>query len=406
MSDVPPVRADISADLIRSWNLDSDRDASTCPFKAMSKLHDGPDIFFNTGSTLNASGAQGGTWVVTRHELQREIEINFEVFSNRGLSNFSELLGEDWPMFPVELDAPEHMKYRAPLNLLFSPNKVNALEESVRNLAIDLIEAIRGNGECEFMRDFGRPYPIGVFLRLVDLPTDHMTMFVSWVDGLFRGETREIRVAAARGIKDYLVKVIADRQAHPGDDLFSVIVNSKIDGEAMSDDVTLGMCYLFFLAGLDTVAATLSFSFQAMAQEPELQSQLRDDPQIAGDAVEEFLRAFAVVNSRRTLKCDYEFHGVKMKKGEWVDLPGGLAARDDREFPDPHVIDFKRENVRHIAFHAGPHRCIGSHLARREIKIALEEWTKRIPEFRIKPGEVPTSHVQGVMGVNYLPLVW
>jgi len=154
------------------------------------------------------------------------------------------------------------------------------------------------------------------------------------------------------------------------------------------------------------VAATLGFTFRELARRPELQRQLRADPGLIPDAVEELIRAFGVVTTSRFLTRDFEFHGVTMHKGEMVTMPFGVASRDDTEYDKPDVVDFSRENTRNISFAAGPHRCIGSHLARREFRIALEEWTQRVPEFRIKDGETPVAHSAGVWGVDYLPLVW
>src|SRR5690606_5825589 len=147
-----------------SWDPAADPDSAKCPFKAGSKLHDeGLDIFFNP---LDGRDPRG-SWVVTRYELQREVLQDAETFSSHGIAGFSGLLGESWPLVPLELDPPEHAAYRMLLNPLFSPGKINQLEEGVRQSAIDLIEKVRAKGECEFMADFGRPFPVGVFMRLM-----------------------------------------------------------------------------------------------------------------------------------------------------------------------------------------------------------------------------------------------
>jgi cytochrome P450 len=256
------------------------------------------------------------------------------------------------------------------------------------------------------MEAFGRPFPVSVFMRLMGLPAEEMPLFLDWEESILRGATMADRARAASSIKQYLIHLIAARRAKPTGDLASFVVGLQVDGRPISDERALGICYLFFVAGLDTVASTLGFTFRELAERPELQQQLRVEPGLIPDAVEEFVRAFGVVVDYRYLSQDYEFHGARMRKGDLVELPLGVGSRDPHEYPDPHRIDFKRENTRSITFAAGPHRCIGSHLARREFRIALEEWTTRVPEFRIKPGDQPRVQAESVWGVSYLPLVW
>ena len=406
MSTLVAERPDVPAHLVRRWDLSKDPDAEICPYRAAAKLHSGPPIFFNPGEDDPRAKGLGGSWVVTRYELQREVLQNAEVFSSYLISGFSRLIGEEWPLVPLELDPPEHMAYRMLLNPLFAPAKINALEAGVRQSAIDLIEKVRADGGCEFMEAFGRPFPVGVFMRLMGLPLEEAPTFLEWEEGLLRGPTMEARASAARNIKEYLLQLIAKRRANPVDDLASFVANSEIDGKPIPPIRALGICYLLFVGGLDTVAATLGFTFRELAQRPELQRQMRADPAIIPDAVEEFIRAFGVVTSCRYLTRDYELAGVKMRKGDIVTIPFGVASRDETEYRDPHVIDFKRENTRNISFAAGPHRCIGSHLARREFKIALEEWMTRVPEFRIRPDTQPVVHSVGVWGVDDLRLAW
>jgi cytochrome P450 len=186
-----------------------------------------------------------------------------------------------------------------------------------------------------------------------------------------------------------------------------LLANAQVDGRPCDDREVMGLYFMFFVAGLDTVTSALSFVFRELAASPGLQQQLRDDPSLIANAVEEFLRAFAIVDTHRWVTRDLDFHGVRMKRGDFILLPTQTGGRDGREFDDPAEIDFKRENVRRLAFGSGPHHCVGSHLARREIKIALEEWPKRIPPFRVKPGAQPVADARGAVGaVTYLPLVW
>jgi len=399
-------RRDVPAELVHRWDPHNDPDAAACPFLAGAKLKDAPPVFFNPGEEDARARGLGGMWIVNGYELQREVLLNAEVFSSYAITGFATLLGEDWLMTPIELDQPEHTQYRMLLNPLFSPARINDLEVGVRQQAVELIEKVRGNGGCEFMDAFGRPFPVGVFMRLMGLPLEETPLFLQWEEELLRGATIADRAAAARAIKAYLLDLIAERRARPTNDMVSFVVTSTIDGKPIPDDRVLGICCLFYVGGLDTVAATLGFSFRELAIRPELQQQLRSNPALIPDAVEELIRAFGVVTTHRHLSRDYEFHGARMKKGDLVAITLGLASRDGAEYANPDVVDFRRENTRNISFSAGPHRCIGSHLARREIKIALEEWMTRVPEFGLKPGDPPVAHSMGVWGVDHLPLVW
>lgn len=404
MNETSSPRADIPAELIRQWDLQQDPDSAKCPYHAADKLHDGPDIFYNL--IQDPRFDVPGMWVVTRYELQKEVLQNPDLFSSQRIAAFSSLLGEDWPLVPLELDPPEHADYRALVNPLFAPMKVNDLEDSVRQAAVDLVEKARAQGGCEFMEAFGRPFPVGVFMRLMGLPLEEMPIFLEWEEDLLRGSNIEARVGAASNIKQYLLDLIDKRRKNPVDDLVSFAVTSKISGKPMPDERILGMCYLLFVGGLDTVAATLGFTFREMATQPEQQRQLRADPELIVSAVEEYVRAFGVVTTNRYVTEDAEFHGIQLRKGDRVSIPLGLASRDSHAYDEPHKIDFMRRNTRNMSFGGGPHRCLGSHLARREFKIALEEWTNRIPEFRVKEGESPVVHSTGVWGVDYLPLTW
>jgi cytochrome P450 len=387
--------------LVRDWNFPVAPGAQQDPFKAISVLHDGPDIFW-APTVRNDHPA----WVVTRHDLIREVLQDPATFSSKAIAGFSRLLGESWDLIPLEKDPPDHARYRTLMNPLFSPSRVAKIEESVTDTAAALIEKIRAKGEAEFITEFARPFPVTVFLSLMGLPLELTSQFLSWEDGLLHGKTMQDRITAAGAIKQYLQEMIAKRRAAPTDDLISFAVTSEVEGRKLDDEEVLGICYLLFVGGLDTVAALLGFTFKHLAENAESQALLRREPELIPNAIEEFLRAHAPVITARFVTRDTEFHGVSMKAGECISLCTGLAGRDEREFPDPHKIDFRRENQRHITFSAGPHRCIGSHLARREFKIALDLFLSRIPPFRVKTGQTPITHATGVFGVDYLPIVW
>jgi cytochrome P450 len=399
-TDIP---AHVPRELVRRWALATAPGVELDPYTANGPLLDGPDVFY---TPLMKSPSDSGSWVVTRAELIREVFQDPDTFVSKANSGLSLLVGGGWDLIPLEKDPPDHAKYRALLNPLFAPARINEMEAGIRRMAVGLIDSFVAKGECEFMAAFGRPFPVTIFLQLMGLPLEQTTRFLEWEDVILHAPTFEERAVAARAIKAYLLEMMAERRARPLGDLISFAVTAEVDGRKLTDDEVLGICFLLFVAGLDTVASTLGFVFKFLAQSPDHQRLLRAQPELIADAMEEIIRAHAVVNSPRHAGRDVNFHGAPMKKGDRVVLAMTIASRDEREFDRPNEIDFKREDIRHTSFAAGPHRCLGSHLARREIRIAIEEWLARVPPFRIKTGHVPVTHGTTVFGVDQLVLAW
>ncbi len=183
------------------------------------------------------------------------------------------------------------------------------------------------------------------------------------------------------------------------------MVTGEIDGRPLEHLELMGMFYVLYVGGLDTVYSTLGWTMRHLATHPELQERLRENPDDIPAALEEFFRAFSVVCTHREVAQDYTFHGVPMRKGEEVNLPLMLANRDPGVFADPHVVDVDRK-PRHLAFGTGVHTCLGMHLARREVRIVVEQFLKRFRSIRIQPGETYRYHTGRTFGVEYLPLVW
>lgn len=392
--------------LARPWSMQDDPDAARCPFRAGAKLHDGPDIFFKRGEAHVRAAGLGGNWVVTRHALQEEILLDPAAFSSHLSIGFSRLIGDDWPLVPLELDPPEHALYRKLIAPWFSPAKAKALQGEIRALAVRLIDGVLADGGCDFMVAFGRPYPVTVFLLMMDLPVDQMPIFLHWEEDLLRGATLEARAAAAQAIKDYLLTVIADRRRAPGDDMISYLIAAEVDGAPIPPDRLLGLCFMLFVGGLDTVASSLGFIFRELALRPELQTQLRADPALINPTTDEFIRAFGVVTTFRYATRDMDFHGVAIGKGDLIELPLGLASRDGSFHQSPHEVDFARRAKRSITFSTGPHTCAGMHLARIELRIALEEWTQRVPLLRLADPDAIRTASESVWAIETLPLAW
>lgn len=375
-----------------------------CPYDTLSEMHSGPRIVYSAPGP--APFGPPGAWLLTRADDIRSVLQNPEVFSSKGIAGFSQLVGESWDLIPLELDPPVHSKFRTIMNSIFAPAKVAAMESGVRARAIALIDAVAGRGECEFVEAFGRPFPVTIFMQLMGLPDGDMEKLNHWEHQLLHSGTIEERIAGGRGFLTYLRELIALRRREPTDDLTTFAVQAQVDGRPLTDDEIMGICYLLVVAGLDTVAASLGLHFRHLAQNPADQQRLRDDPSLIPSAVEEFLRRYAIVTTSRFVTQDTEVAGVAMKKGDRVTCSTALASLDPEEFDAPLAVDIERTPNRHVAFSYGPHRCIGSHLARRELIIAIEEWLKRTPPFRIKGGGTVPVMPGGLLGVKELQLEW
>jgi cytochrome P450 len=245
---------------------------------------------------------------------------------------------------------------------------------------------------------------VGIFLDLMGLPKESMGQFLEWEALIMRN--KQTRAAAMQQVSVYLQDLITLRRANPTDDLITFAVTAKVDDRLLTDDEVIGICVLLFIAGLDTVTSSFAFHFRHLAEHPEDQNSLRKDNSLIPGAVEELFRAYAVVNTNRYATRDVDFAGVQMKKGDNVTCSTILASRDPREFDNPNQVDFTRNPNLHNAFSYGPHRCLGSHLARREIIAGIEEWLRAIPPFRVRPGATINAHGGGVFSLESLPLVW
>jgi cytochrome P450 len=371
------------------------------PFVAAARLHEGPNLIWARDVGYGRSG-----WIPTQYALQEEVFLSPERFSSEGIMGLNEMLGVAWPMIPIEFDPPRHTLYRHVLNPLFSPRVVNEIESDVRTTCDTLISAFEARGGCEYIGDFAIKFPTYVFLAFMGLPLEMAPQFLEWDHILWRSEDVATRTLCARAILHYLEAFVEEQRERPTSNFMRGLFTSDIDGRPLTTDEILGVCYLVYTAGLDTVYSSLGWHMRHLAENPPLQERLREQPGDIPRAVNEFLRAFCVVSGARTVTVDMDFHGVSMRKGDLVCLPTYVAARDPLAFVDPHVIDIDRQ-PRVLAFGTGHHTCIGMHLARREIKIVLEAMLSRFKKIQIPEGETCRFHSgAAVVGVDYLPLTW
>lgn len=345
----------------------------------------------------------GGHWVATRAYDIEQMYGDATRFSSkteslpRGAAPF--------PQPPVEIDPPDHQAFRRIILPEFSPQAMDGLKDKARALSIELIEGFRSDGGCEFNQAFAKRMPIGIFLSIVKLPLEDASYLVSFAEKKTRSDLAT-SLAAHNAIIAYLADKVEERRRNPGDDMISRIIGAEVNGRKLSEREVLAMCGVVMFAGLDTVVSSLGFIMRFLAGNPSHRQRLREEPAIIPNAVNEMLRRFSPTNLAREAACDLEHDGVTMKRGDAILLPTCLHGLDERRWSEPLAVDFDRKQIFHIAFGHGAHRCVGALLARTELRVMLEEWLPRIPEFEIPPGaQVITSSGQ-VNAVTELPLSW
>ena len=372
------------------------------PQEQLGRLHDGPRIFYSPVSHQDRGTANKGTWVLTKAEDIRHVLQRADLFSSA--QPRAQAIGESWRLIPLEMDPPEHGEYRRLLNPLFSPKTVRLQEEAIRRWAVELIERVVDKGRCDFVPEFCELYPVGIFLDLLGLPRSDLSRFRGWANTVIHD--RAGRGPALLEVREFMRGVLAERSRNPGDDLISAVTAFRIDDRPLGEDEMLGIVVMLFIGGLDTVVSSLSFQFRYLAEHPYDQNRLRDNVALVPAAVEELFRAFAMVTTGRIATQDTELAGVQVRKGDMITASTVLSTRDPDEFENPHEIDLTRSPNRHNAFSFGPHRCLGSHLARLEVTVAMQEWLERVAEFSVQPGAEINTMGGGVWGLDSLPLQW
>jgi cytochrome P450 len=352
-----------------------------------------------------------GHWVLLDPEAIREAFQTPELFSS-----VSEVAAEPDPSYtwiPTNVDPPEHVKFRQVLNSWFAPKSVENLSPAATDWCRTLVERIQPRSRCDFMADFASVYPTGVFLSSIGLPLSETDRFVEWVRAIFdnlRHPALADKLAAAMGeVREYFTDLIDSRRRtplDPGKDFVSHLLQSRVDERLLTPDEILNMCVVLVMAGLETTSGQLSYMFHHLATHPEHRRRIIADPKIIPVAVEEFLRAHPIVLPGRKLTRDAEFHGCPMRNGDMVMLTIPAANRSPLMAERPTEVDFDRKGPnRHVAFGSGPHRCLGIHLARRELATALQVWHELIPEYRLEEG-AELQERGGQLGLVSLPLVW
>jgi cytochrome P450 len=354
-------------------------------------------------------GEEAGMVIVGGDAEVRHVLHHPEVFS----SGFDAVtIGQVRPLIPLQIDPPHHRNYRKLLDPIFAPRQIALLEDQTRDLVRGLIGALVHEGGCNFHTAVAEPLPTTVFLRLLGLPVSRAQEFLRLKDGIIRppvstqGERVEHTAEVGRQIYAVLQEAIDERMQRRSDDFLSMFLDAEVDGHRLTNDDVLNIGYLFFLAGLDTVTASLDCMLSYLAQHADHRMRLVDDPSLIQHAIEEMLRWESPVQGVvRVTTEDSEIGGCPVPKGRVVTVMLGSANTDERTWDDGDTVDFDRPENRHIAFGGGAHRCLGSHLARMELRVALEEWHRAIPEYRVKDG-VELRYSSGLRAVENLELVW
>jgi len=329
--------------------------------------------------------------MVNSRELVRETLANAEVFSSADLIE----QGNTRPLIPLGIDPPDHLRYRKLLDPLFAPRQVDALEQDIASRVHAFIDRFIDRGACDFSAEFAELFPSSVFLGMMGLPWDELDALIRLRDGLLRPGTREmpaeqrsaIQRRTAQEVYAYFDAILDERAARPRDDILSLLASAEADGERLTRHEMLDICFVLLTAGLDTVTDSLTCFWAFLAQNPEHRRQLVARPELIPNAVEELLRWETPVPAViRWAREECPVGGKTALAGHLVAVNLSAANLDPAEFPEPLEVRFDRPSNRHLAFGGGVHRCLGSHLARRELRVALREWHRRIPEYALVPG--------------------
>jgi cytochrome P450 len=352
----------------------------------------------------------GGVWLPTRHDDVAEIAYDTERFTSRSVlvSKFRPPLdlAPEGIAPPISSDPPFHKGARRVLLPAFSPQAVAKLEPSTRAYCEELIDAFRGNEVVDAAEGYAQHIPVRVIANMLGLPESDADRFRGFVNHVIEGvdKSMEERAAGMGELFGYLEEQIDDHVANPRDDLISFLLEAELEGEKLSSFHVARTIGLLLLAGIDTTWSAIGASIWHLARTPSDRERLVAEPDLLPTAMEELLRAFAPVTMARLVREDMDYKGCPMKAEEFVLLPFPAANRDPGLFDRPDEVIIDREVNRHAAFGLGIHRCAGSHLARMELRVALEVWLEAFPEFHLAdPDAVRWSGGQ-VRGPRTLPV--
>jgi cytochrome P450 len=364
-----------------------------------------------SGCPVAHSDRYGGMWAPLTHELVHEVAYDTDHFTSNGVIVSNARPGISAPVGPappITSDPPFHQIARRLLLPPFSPKAIDPWEPEVRRLCNELLDRIGPVSAGETVVDaavqYAQSIPVNVIARMLGFPPEDEEVFRGFVHDVIEQVDlpAEERIANFQRLDRYLDEQIADHVSRPRDDLTSYLLDVELDGNKLQYEHVRGSIVLLLIAGIDTTWSAIGSSLWHLSTHPADLERLTADPDVMIFAVEEFLRAYAPVTMARLVKDDYDFHGCPMKADEWVLLPFPAANRDPAFFDRAEEFVIDREQNRHAAFGLGIHRCIGSNLARLELRVAIEEFVRRYPRFELA-GEVTWSNGQ-IRGPRVLPV--
>ncbi|GDX19039.1 cytochrome P450 [Actinomycetes bacterium] len=332
-----------------------------------------------------------GSWLPTRYEDVVAIAQEFETFTSRQILVMPPAEGRNEGAYagvaapPITSDPPDHHWHRRLILPIFSPQSVAKYEQGTRDLCNALIDEFIDKGTADAAADYAQHIPVRVIATMLGVPLEMEPEFTEWVRGVLENMTdKELRMKSFVNIVEFFMGQVEDRRKNPREnDLITELMNAEVEGKKVPIEYVLGVCQLMLVAGIDTTWSAIGSCMWHMAQHPEHRKQLRENPDLWPTAIEELLRVYAPVTMARIVDHDTEFQGCPMKAGDRVLMAFPAANRDPRQFENPDEVILDRQNNRHVAFGSGIHRCAGSNLARLEVRVALQTWLERIPEFEL-----------------------
>lgn len=352
----------------------------------------------------------GGYWIFTDHSVILDGLQQPDLWSNSVIVPTEPNPPYKW--IPIMLDPPEHTKWRRLLGGYFSPGRTKSMEADQHRLAAELVAGLKPKGECDFVREFAQVFPSTIFLGIMGMPREKLDEFLQWEHMILHQDNDSdpdgsVRMGGMQNVTGYFSTLIAERRAKPDPDAQDIVTAAlqwQIDGEPVADADVLNCLLLLFMAGLDTVAGQSSYALHHLATHPEDRARITAEPGLIPHAVEELLRAYPIVQTARKATRDADFHGCPIRAGDMAAFPLSAAGRDEGAYPGARTVDLDRAVTRHLSFGGGPHRCLGSHLARQELAVLLAEWHKQIPDYELVAE--PKEHGGGVWGLDDLHLRW
>ena len=347
------------------------------------------------------SDLYGGFWLLTRYDDVIAAAIDHESFTSAvaGTTLIPPTQPRTDPLLPIELDPPEHTRYRALVNPVFAKPRIDSLRPALEELATRLLEPFARNGGGDVMAEFAYPMSLGSLARLMDLPEEDEGRWFDWVERMYSNALLDTddHAQAAREAEAYIGARIAERRREPRDDFLGMLLEAEVDGHRLSDLEVRQFGMLMLLAGYETTSGAMGMSLLHLAQHPDERAQLFGDADgLAHTAVNELLRVVSPVQVfGRNAAHDVDLYGETIPAGDVVLLAYGAANHDPSAFEHPERCLLDRHPNRHLAFGHGRHLCLGANLARLELTIMIERFAALYPDFRVDPERPPTWKPRG-----------